>query len=117
MFKLQFKDNPNRSIWLVGDQISLGCDKSNDLVLDGLGINDFHARILIAADHLTLKSEPGSCYVNDLPVGEEHSLAANDEVRMGKERLLIVDPKQMQHAQQSPGEKPALESQPVSGSP
>ena len=42
MFKLQFKENPNRSIWLVGDTIRLGSDKGNDLVLDGLGIDDFH---------------------------------------------------------------------------
>ncbi len=115
MFKLQFKENPNRSIWLVGDKIRLGCDKSNDLVLDGLGIDDFHAEILISTDHLTLKSEAGSCYVNNLPVDGEYQLAANDELRMGKERLLIIDPKLMQNAQQSPTDKVEPEDQEVSG--
>ncbi|ARN76100.1 FHA domain-containing protein [Oceanicoccus sagamiensis] len=115
MFKLQFKENPNRSIWLVGEKICLGGDKTNDLVLDGLGIDDFHAQILIASDHLILKSQAGSCYVNELPVDGEYQLAANDELRIGKERLLIIDPKQMQDAQLSPTDRVEPQQQEVSG--
>ena len=94
MFKLQFKDQPGRSIWLVGDKVSLGTDAGNDVALDGLGIKALHAEIVIEPQHLTLKSEAGSCFVNDLPVDAEYALNANDELRIGKERLLIVDPKQ-----------------------
>ncbi|MFA7553014.1 MAG: FHA domain-containing protein [Spongiibacteraceae bacterium] len=93
MFKLQFKHNPGRSMWLVGESIKLGIDKSNDLVLTGLGIADFHAEIIIEPNYLILKSKAGSCYVNGLPVAAEHKLAANDELRMGGEYMLVVDPK------------------------
>ncbi|MEE8057077.1 MAG: FHA domain-containing protein [Pseudomonadales bacterium] len=94
MYKLQFITNPNRSLWLVGEKITLGCHSSNDVVLDGLGIKEHHAEILIEADHLILKSVAGSCYINDLPVEAEYPLQAKDELRIGKERLLITDPKE-----------------------
>ena len=95
MFKLQFKDNPNRSIWLVGDKVTLGRHPDNTLVLDGLGIEEFHAELLIEPKHLLLKSKPGTCIVNDLPVDGEFELSANDELRIGKERLVIVDPQRL----------------------
>lgn len=93
MFKLQLKDNPSRSIWLVGEKVTLGSDASNTMVLDGLGIEEFHAELIIEPNHLTLKSKPGTCVVNDLPVDGEHILKANDELRIGRERLLVIDPK------------------------
>ncbi len=102
MFKLQFKDHPSRSIWLVGEKVCLGTGAGNDVVLDGLGIKEQHAEILIEPHQLTLKSEAGSCFVNDLPVDSHYLLKANDELRMGKQRLLIVDPKQVETIQ-SPG--------------
>lgn len=94
MFKLQVKDNPGRSIWLVGEKVTLGSHKDNTLVLDGLGIDEFHAEVFIHPDHLVLKSNPGTCIVNDLPVDAEHRLVANDELRIGKERLTIIDSQQ-----------------------
>lgn len=95
MYKLQFKDNPGRSIWLVGEKITLGAAANNDVPLDGLGIKDQHAEIEIDTHRLNLKSVAGSCFVNELPVDGEYCLQANDELRIGKERLLIVDPKQL----------------------
>lgn len=94
MFKLQFKHQPQRSVWLVGDNFKLGASSANDLVVDGLGIDEFHAEIKIDGDLLVLKSKAGSCFVNDLPVNGEHRLLANDELRIGKLRLLVIDPKQ-----------------------
>ena len=105
MFKLQIKDNPKRSIWLVGEKVTLGSDGGNTFVLDGLGIDDFHAQLLIRPDHLILKSKSGSCIVNDLPVDDGHRLTAGDELRIGRERLLIIDP-QMQKASQAQVEAP-----------
>ncbi|MGK0500607.1 MAG: pSer/pThr/pTyr-binding forkhead associated (FHA) protein [Oceanicoccus sp.] len=94
MLKLQFKDQPQRSIWLVGDKLRLGADDSNELVLEGLGIDDFHAEISINNDYLLLQNQVGSCYVNDLQVDNDYRLAAGDELRIGKQRLLLIDPKQ-----------------------
>ncbi|WP_101756969.1 FHA domain-containing protein [Oceanicoccus sp. KOV_DT_Chl] len=94
MYKLQSKDQPERSIWLVGEKLTLGSDKSNDLVINSLGVDAFHAEIKIEPNCLLLTSQPGTCYVNGLPVDGVYELAANDEIRVGKERLLIIDPKQ-----------------------
>ena len=93
MFKLQYKDNPNRSIWLVGESIGLGRNNSNDVVLESLGVDDFHAKISIFPDYLILRSEGGSCFVNSLPVDSEYQLASGDELRIGNERFDILDPK------------------------
>lgn len=95
MLKLQFKENPNRGVWLVGENLLIGSDSESDVVLDGLGVQPKHAEIAINGDDLTLKSQTGgSCFVNDLPVDPVYKLKAGDELRIGKDRLLIVDPKQ-----------------------
>jgi hypothetical protein len=93
MYKLQFKDDPNRSIWLVGERIKLGSDQGNDVILSGLGIEAFHAEIEIGENQLKLSMEPGTCLVNELPVDRGYQLQANDELKIGSERLLILDPK------------------------
>lgn len=103
MFKLQFKDNPSKSIWLVGEKVTLGSHSTNTMVLDGLGIDEFHAELFIEPNQLILKSKPGSCIVNDLPVDGEHTLHANDELRIGKERLLIIDPRNPPVPKPKPG--------------
>lgn len=107
MFKLQYKDNPNRSIWLVGEKIGLGRNNSNDVVLESLGVDDFHAEISIFPDYLILHSEGGSCFVNSLPVDAEYQLASGDELRIGNERFDIFDPKV--HADTNPVDEPAVE--------
>lgn len=95
MLKLQFQENPSRGIWLVGENLRIGSDSENDVVLDGLGVQSLHAEIAINGDELSLKSlTAGSCYVNDAPVDSIYSLKVGDELRIGKDRLLIVDPKQ-----------------------
>ncbi len=94
MLKLQFKDTPERGLWLVGDRIRLGSDKSNDLVLSSPSVKDFHAEISIEPQCVVLISEPGSCFVNNLPVDGEYQLAVDDEIRLGTERLILIDPKQ-----------------------
>lgn len=99
MLKLQCNDDPRRGIWLVGEKVRIGRDSSNDLVLDGLGIDPFHAEIIIENDTLLLKSRAGSCFVDDLPVNAEYNLAATEKLRIGKERLSIIDSKHLKRQQ------------------
>lgn len=94
MFKLQFKDNPSRSLWLVGEKVTLGSGAGNTVVLDGLGVDELHAELLIEPNYLILKARSGSCIVNDLPVDDGFQLKAGDELRIGRDRLMIVDPRQ-----------------------
>lgn len=116
MYKLQFKDSAERSVWLVGEKLTLGSHRDNDLVLEGLGINEFHAEIAIDPGTLILKSKAGSCYINELPVDSEHELHANDELRIGVQRLLIIDPKQpAQDAVKTPAAPAAAQVSAASG--
>ncbi|MEH6557237.1 MAG: FHA domain-containing protein [Oceanicoccus sp.] len=103
MLKLQCNDDPRRGIWLVGEKVRIGRDSSNDLVLDGLGIDPFHAEIIIENDTLLLKSRAGSCFVGDLPVDAEYNLVGTEKLRIGKERLSIIDSKHLKKRQ--PAEK------------
>lgn len=90
MYKLQFKNEPSRSIWLVGDKVLLGSHSKNDIVISSLGIEDFHASIDISSDKLTLNCKPGRCYVNELPVDAVYQLKANDEIKIGVNKLQII---------------------------
>ena len=91
MFKLQILDNPSRSIWLVGEKVTLGSSKKNQMVLGSLGSEEFHAEIVIADDELCLNSLNGRCYVNGLIADIECRLKAGDVLRIGKDSMQIVD--------------------------
>ena len=94
MLKLQFKDNASRSLWLAGEKLTLGSDADNDIMLSGLGIDAFHASINVQESDVKLLSEPGSCFVNDMPVDEVYSLSPGDELRIGQHRMLILTAQQ-----------------------
>lgn len=94
MYKLQFKDQPTKSLWLVGESLKIGAHADNDIVLDGLGIEPFHLEIVIGDDNLTLEGDDSRCIINDLPVGSGYQLKVNDELKVGSQRLKIVDPKE-----------------------
>lgn len=110
MLKLQCNDDPQRGIWLVGEKVRIGRDLSNDFILDGLGIDPFHAEIIIQDDTLLLKSRPGSCFVDDLPVDGEYNLVTTEKLRIGKERLSIIDSKHLKKRQPEEGLKSDVES-------
>ncbi|MCR8922578.1 FHA domain-containing protein [Dasania sp. GY-MA-18] len=94
MLKLQFKDNPSRSYWLVGEQLSLGSDSRCNVPLAGLGINAIHAHIAMSDELITLTPQQDCvCYVNSRQLTEPQTLQEGDEIRIGGERLLIIDPK------------------------
>ena len=78
MYKLQLKGNPDRGVWLVGEKIRLGAHRDNDLVLEGLGIADHHAQILIYQDRVKLQSLAIGCYVNEVPVVGQCDLNDSD---------------------------------------
>jgi pSer/pThr/pTyr-binding forkhead associated (FHA) protein len=106
MYKLQLKDSPQRGLWLVGEKIRLGAGKDNEWVLDGLGINEHHAQILIDGGKLELHALSGSCFVNDEPVDHHCALIGDDEIRIGQQRLVILDSKQLETCQNTPDEPP-----------
>lgn len=94
MLKLQFKNNPNRGFWLVGEQLSIGTAPSCHVVLAGLGVLEQHAVIEINGEVLTLLPVTGAqCLVNNKRVTEPMALRCHDEIRIGIDVLVVVDPK------------------------
>jgi len=95
MLKLQFRDDPERVIKLTVGTLTLGCDPSNDLVIDRPSVSDFHAEIVTDAGGpyiVDLLSVAGT-FVNAQPVAGRHTLKACDTIRLGTVELLVVDPK------------------------
>lgn len=93
MLKLLFLNGSGKSLWLAGSVLSIGSGARCQVRIDGRGVREQHAEILIEGDSLRLRSVPGSCSVNQLPVDGDHPLRAGDELRIGSDSWCIVDPK------------------------
>lgn len=92
MLKLYFVDKPSRSYWLVGDQLTLGSDSSNDVQLTSLGVLAHHACLLISGDNIAIAPiDSAHVTVNNQGVRGETPLSLDDEIRIGSERLKIAD--------------------------
>ena len=93
MLKLQFLDGSSKSLWLAGPSLLIGTGSKCQLRASGRGVREHHAELLIDGDKLLLRSAAGSCLVNKLPVDAEYQLKAGDELGVGNESWLLVDPK------------------------
>ncbi len=94
MLKLQLKDKPQQPISIAGATLTIGQDESNDLVLEGAGISDFHAEIRAEGDDLylvDLLSSKGT-YVNDQPVSKPRKLNPWDVIKITSVELEVIDP-------------------------
>jgi hypothetical protein len=93
VLKLQFLNGSGKSLWLAGPVLRIGTGVQCQLQTSGRGVRELHAEILINGDALLLRSVGGSCFVNKLPVDAEYPLKAGDELRVGNDSWLLVDPK------------------------
>jgi pSer/pThr/pTyr-binding forkhead associated (FHA) protein len=96
MLKLQLQGKTEKSVWLVGEQVTIGSAEGNDVVLADLGVEPQHAAILISGEQLSLRPIAGDCYINGMVALGESPLKCNDELRMGLQHINIVDPKQLE---------------------
>lgn len=93
MLKLQFLNGSGKGLWLVGPTLRIGSGAQCQLRVAGRGVREIHAEIFIDGDSLLLRSAAGSCLVNKLPVDAEYRLSAGDELGIGNESWLLIDPK------------------------
>ena len=94
MIKLQFREDTDRFVGVTGALLTIGRDRSNDLVIDETSVSDFHAEVRQTASGLEivdLLSASGT-FVNDVRVAQRHTLAAWDVLRLGSVELEINDP-------------------------
>jgi pSer/pThr/pTyr-binding forkhead associated (FHA) protein len=92
MVKMQFEGEPVREFWIGrGGFLSIGREKSNDVVIDNLGVSRFHAKIDSVDDRFLLTdldSKNGTC-VNDAPV-TSHWLSHGEVITIGKYTLIFI---------------------------
>lgn len=94
MLKLQFRNQPNRSVKLSSTAVTIGRDESNVMVVDDASVSDFHAEIALEAERLyivDLLSADGT-FINEQRVNNRVELQAWDVIRLGDIELEVSDP-------------------------
>lgn len=94
MLRIHFVDNRQAPVWLADEQVTLGRDSRNDLVLDAPGIEAFHAKLYKenGFHYLTDLGSAAGSYINDEKIGERYQIRSGDRLRLGTLELQIVDP-------------------------
>lgn len=94
MLKLDIRQNPPRSIWLV-TKVTVGKDSQNDIILNVPGVEDFHVMFHLDGDtvYLTDKSKQGT-FLNGERVVERTAIQSGDSITVGEVVMDIIDPKQ-----------------------
>ncbi|MBV1883069.1 MAG: FHA domain-containing protein [Pseudomonadales bacterium] len=95
MFKLQIKDTPQKSIWLVGPYVTVGRAKSNNLVVDVPGVENLHVELDVSGDtiYITDKSGDQSVVVNGEQLQRKRLIKHGDVIMLNTVELELVDPK------------------------
>ena len=93
MLRLHVRQDPDQFI-KISSSISLGSNKTNDLVLNFPSVSDFHAEILVNGDQLAIVDllSSGGTYLNSQPVAQKTSIKPWDIIQLGDVELELVDP-------------------------
>lgn len=94
MYKLQYSDS-SKSVWLIGDKLSVGSASSNGIVVSGSGVAEHHADVLINGDKITLCPIAGCVNtVNGAKVTANRDLRVGDVVSFANVGMELILPKQ-----------------------
>lgn len=94
MLKLQFVDRRQPAFWLVDPRLTIGRDKTNNLVINDEGVSVFHAELQQEDGKLYLR-DTGSVngtFLNDEPVSKRTEVKVGDTIRLHLVELQIIDP-------------------------
>lgn len=94
MLKLQFVDRRQPAFWLVDPRLTIGRDKTNNLVINDEGVSVFHAELQQEDGKLFLR-DTGSVngtFLNDQPVAKRTEVKVGDIIRLHLVELQIIDP-------------------------
>lgn len=95
MLKLEIRQNPPRSIWLV-TKVTIGKNTQNDISLNAPGVEDFHLVFSLDGDTVYLidKSTHG-VFINGERVDDRQAVHSGDSISVGEVMMDIIDPKQV----------------------
>jgi pSer/pThr/pTyr-binding forkhead associated (FHA) protein len=94
MLKLQFVDRRQPAFWLVDPRLTIGRDKTNNLVINDEGVSVFHAELQQEDGKLFLR-DTGSVngtFLNNVPVSKRTEIKVGDVIRLHLVELQIIDP-------------------------
>lgn len=94
MLKLQFVDRRQPAFWLVDPRLTIGRDKTNNLVINDEGISVFHAELQQEDGKLFLR-DTGSVngtFLNGQSVTKRVEVKVGDVIRLHLVELQIIDP-------------------------
>lgn len=94
MLKLQFVDRRQPAFWLVDPRLTIGRDKTNNLVINDEGISVFHAELQQEDGKLFLR-DTGSVngtFLNGESVTRRVEVKVGDIIRLHLVELQIIDP-------------------------
>jgi hypothetical protein len=92
MYKLQYSDS-SKSVWLIGDKLSVGSGRSSDIAVRGVGVGEHHADLLIKGDEITLCPMAGcSTKVNGAKVSANRNLRVGDIVSFANVGMELIMP-------------------------
>lgn len=94
MLKLQFVDRRQPAFWLVDPRLTIGRDKTNNLVINDEGVSVFHAELQQEDGKLFLR-DTGSVngtFLNNVPVSKRTEIKVGDIIRLHLVELQIIDP-------------------------
>ncbi|MCL6472161.1 MAG: FHA domain-containing protein [Firmicutes bacterium] len=80
---------------LTKDEITLGRDPESDIFLDDITVSRYHAKITVSEDSVSIE-DAGSLngtYVNQIIIDEPTLLKSDDELQIGKFKLVFLSRK------------------------
>lgn len=94
MLKLKVSGASKEGIWLVEPKVSVGSANNNNLVISDPEVDDCHIEIFAKGEELIIhRRSDANTLVNGKPLGVKARLIVDDEIVIGKTKLVVVDPK------------------------
>lgn len=92
MFKLQSKE-PNKNVWLVDPIMNIGSAKQNEIILQGVGMLETHAKIHTSAQKVQVEPMPGAqVYINEQVCDKKTDINLGDILRIATHEYALIDP-------------------------
>ena len=88
---LKFKDKVIKECPITGDQIKIGRDEDNDIVIDNAAVSRHHAKIKRAGDGYVVEDlgSTNGTFVNENRITQQEKLQDGDIVIVGKHSILL----------------------------
>lgn len=94
MYQIKLKEKNSPAIWIAPPQISIGCAKDNDLILDSNDARDHHASLTVKNGQIYLHTltSANDILVNGKQLNTDTPIQASDLIQIGASKMEVIDP-------------------------